>query len=481
MNELNVKCAVPSERHLLWHKLEYYCFIHFTVNTFTGKEWGYGDESPEIFNPVDFDADEMVSIVADAGMKGLILTCKHHDGFCLWPSAFTEHSVKNSPWLNGKGDMVREFSDACKKYGVKFGVYLSPWDRNHAEYGHPAYIEYYRNQLNELTTQYGELFEVWFDGANGGDGYYGGAREKREIDRNSYYDWENTTEIVRRNQPLAVMFSDNGPDIRWVGNEHGVAGDPCWSTIDDKKIDFEDVDEGDEKSDNVQPDMVKAWASDFEHLNHGDRNGEIWRPAECDVSIRPGWFYRTEEDDKVRTPENLMDLYFKSVGRGCSLLLNLPPDKSGRLHENDVKSLLEFKVLRDQFEASNIISSAELTASQTRANDKAFAVSNLIDGDDKTYWATDENVGDAYIEIEFTKDEMFNVIELREYLPLGQRIDSVVIDVMENGEWKQVAEVQAVGNRRFIGIGEQKSSKILLHIVSEKLSSALTAIGVYNK
>lgn len=476
MNDLDYCGALPSERQLLWHKLEYYCFVHFTVNTFTGKEWGYGDESPSIFNPTDFDAEQMVSVIADAGMKGLILTCKHHDGFCLWPSNFTEHSVKNSPWKDGKGDMVLDFSQACRKFGIKFGVYLSPWDRNHAAYGTSEYIEYYRNQLNELTTQYGELFEVWFDGANGGDGYYGGARETREIDRNNYYDWDNTTGIVRRNQPNAVMFSDNGPDVRWVGNEHGVAGEPCWSTINDDKIDFEDVEVIDEKSDNVQPDMMKAWASDVEHLNHGDRYGVKWRPAECDVSIRPGWFYHSKEDEQVRTAENLFDLYFKSVGRGCSLLLNLPPAKSGKLHPNDIKSLLEFKELRNKFEASNIAGSAKIVA--LCGNDDSKIIDNLTDGDDSTYWTT----GDAHsatIELQFQEEQSFSVIGLREYLPLGQRIDSVTVEIITDKEWIKVGEAEGVGNRRFIEIGNQKSTGIRLHIFSDKSVPVVSEIGIY--
>ncbi|MFG0259211.1 MAG: alpha-L-fucosidase, partial [Phycisphaerales bacterium JB041] len=221
--------ALPDPRHLAWHEMEFYGFLHFTTNTFTGKEWGYGDESPEIFNPSEFDADQIVGVAADAGMTGLILTCKHHDGFCLWPSEYTDHDVASSPFRDGEGDVVREIADACARHGLRFGVYLSPWDRNHPDYGTPAYVEYYRNQLRELLTGYGEIFEVWWDGANGGDGYYGGARESRKIDRSTYYGWEETVAIVRELQPDAVIFSDAG-DVRWVGNERGVAGDPCWAT-----------------------------------------------------------------------------------------------------------------------------------------------------------------------------------------------------------------------------------------------------------
>jgi len=215
----------PSARQLRWHEMEFYGFIHFTINTFTGKEWGYGDESPSLFNPTDFDAEQIAGVAAAAGMKGLILTCKHHDGFCLWPSKYTEHSVKNSPWRDGRGDVVREISDACRAYKLRFGIYLSPWDRNHKDYGRFEYLTYFRNQLRELLTTYGPIFEIFFDGANGGDGYYGGARETRRIDRDTYYDWPTTWNLVRTLQPNACLFSDAGPDVRWVGNERGIAGD----------------------------------------------------------------------------------------------------------------------------------------------------------------------------------------------------------------------------------------------------------------
>ncbi len=264
----------------------------------------------------------------DAGMKGLILTCKHHDGFCLWPSKYTEHCVKNSPWKDGKGDVVKEISDACRRHGLKFGVYLSPWDRNHKDYGKPEYITYYRNQLRELLTNYGEIFTVWFDGANGGDGYYGGARAMRRIDNRTFYDWPNTWRIVRELMPGAVMFSDAGPDFRWVGNESGIAGDPCWATLDMSK-----------------PGRVPGGIN--EGLNSGERPGTAWLPAECDVSIRPGWFYHASEDGRVKTAAQLEDIYYKSVGRGACLNLNIPPDRRGQIHGDDVAALRAFRALLD--------------------------------------------------------------------------------------------------------------------------------------
>jgi alpha-L-fucosidase len=318
---------VPSARQLRWHEREIYGFLHFTVNTFTDKEWGYGDEPESVFDPTDFDADQIVGAAKAGGLTGLILTAKHHDGFCLWPSKLTEHSVKKSPWRGGKGDVVCEISEACRRQGLAFGIYLSPWDRNHPEYGRPSYLEYYRGQLRELMTSYGPIFEVWFDGANGGDGYYGGARETRTIDRRTYYDWPSTWQVVRDLQPEAVMFSDAGPDVRWVGNEKGVAGDPSWATLNRAEFAPGEADEA--------------------RLNRGDRPGTHWLPAECDVSIRPGWFYHPGEDDEVKTPHDLLDLYFESVGRGASLLLNVPPDRRGRVHESDEQSLRGFRKLLD--------------------------------------------------------------------------------------------------------------------------------------
>src|SRR5512136_3419252 len=319
---------LPTERQLRWHEMEFYGFLHFTVNTFTDKEWGFGDEDEKVFNPTSFDADQIVRTAKEAGMTGLILTVKHHDGFCLWPSKYTEHCVKNSSWKNGRGDVVKEISQACRQHGLRFGVYLSPWDRNHKDYARPEYITYYRNQLRELLTNYGDIFTVWFDGANGGDGFYGGARETRRIDNRTYYDWPNTWRIVRDLQPYAVMFSDAGPDIRWVGNESGMGSLTNWCLL---------------NKDSMYPggDFAKI-------LGEGHADGNYWVPAEVDVSIRKGWFYHRTQDSLVRSPENLMDLYYASVGRDCNLLLNVPPDRRGLLHENDVKSLLAFRELREK-------------------------------------------------------------------------------------------------------------------------------------
>ncbi len=456
--------VVPSERQLKWHELEFYGFVHFTTNTFTDKEWGYGDESPELFHPSDFDASRIVGIAREAGMKGLILTCKHHDGFCLWPSQYTEHSVAASPWRDGKGDVVRELSDACRDGGIQFGVYLSPWDRNHAEYGKPAYVEYYRNQLRELLTNYGPIFEVWFDGANGGDGWYGGAKEKRTIDPHTYYSWEQTWRLVRELQPDALMFSDVGPDIRWVGNESGYAGDPCWATYTPRGRDGQPPCPG---------------RTEYKDGENGTRNGEYWMPAEVDVSIRPGWFYHKKEDDKVRTPDNLMKLYFESVGRGASFLLNLPPDRRGRIHENDAASLLEFgRRLRALFSA-DLAQGAAASASNVRGNDERFEPSRALDGDRNTYWSTDDAVKTADITLDLDKPVTFNVVSLREYLPLGLRVDDWALDQWDGTDWREFAKGTGIGNRHLWRGEPVTTNKVRLRIVNAAACPAIAEFALH--
>ncbi|MBE0696318.1 MAG: alpha-L-fucosidase, partial [Anaerolineaceae bacterium] len=344
--------AIPSPRQLAWHLLEFYGFIHFTVNTFTNREWGLGNEAPAVFHPSDFSAEQIAETAASGGMKGLILTAKHHDGFCLWPSDFTGHSVKNSAWKDGKGDVVGDLARACQGQGIKFGVYLSPWDRNHPDYGKPEYVKHYRKQLRELLTRYGAFFEVWFDGANGGDGYYGGKYEKRTIDARIYYEWEDTITMIRELQPEAVIFGGMpGADVRWVGNEGGIAGDPCWHTFN----------------------AGMGEDAGIEVLNQGVRSGTVWFPAECDVSIRPGWFFHRSENQQVRDPNNLLDLYFKSVGRGASLLLNLPPDRRGQIHSRDVKSLNGLQQNLQRIFSVDLAKSARASSSNTRENCIDFA------------------------------------------------------------------------------------------------------------
>jgi len=450
---------VPSPRQLQWQQMEFVGFLHFTVDTFTDKEWGDGDESETVFNPSAFDAAQVVGVARQAGMKELILTCKHHDGFCLWPSGFTEHSVKHSPWENGRGDVVRDISAACRQAGIKFGIYLSPWDRNSADYGRPAYISYYRNQLCELLTGYGPISEVWLDGANGGSGYYGGARETRNIDRRTYYDWPGTWKLIRQLQPMACIFSDAGPDIRWVGNESGVAGNPCWGTL--NSADFYPGD------------------ADERRLNRGDRPGSDWVPAECDVSIRPGWFYHPGEDTRVKTPGQLLDLYFDSVGRGATLLLNVPPDRRGQIHPPDAASLLEFARRRDAIFAGDLARRAHASASNVRANARRYRAKNVIDGKRGACWATDDGVTNAELVLEFPRPVTFNVVRLREYLPLGQRVEGYALDQWQDGKWDEFARGESIGNCRLVRGADITTGKVRLRITKAPVSPALSEFALF--
>jgi len=455
---------VPSARQLQWQAMEFVGFVHFTVNTFTDKEWGNGDESEKLFDPTDFNASQIAGVARDGGMKELVLTCKHHDGFCLWPSKFTEHSVKNSPWKNGQGDVVKELSEACRQAGLKFGVYLSPWDRNNKDYGRPEYLTYYRNQLRELLSNYGPISEVWFDGANGGSGYYGGARETRQIDNHTYYDWPRTRQLVREWQPGACMFSDGGPDIRWVGNEAGRAGDPCWDTLNAAEF---------------GPGYGPTNGGYTERLSSGDRPGTDWIPAECDVSIRPGWFYHASEDNQVKTPAQLVDLYYNSVGRGATLLLNLPPDRRGQLHANDVASLLAFRRILDATFAHDFARTATVTASDTRGGDAQFAPKNVIDGRRDTYWSTDDRVTTPELVLDLGQPVTFNVVRLREYLPLGQRVEAFALDQWQGGQWLQFAAGTSIGNCRLARCAPVTTAKVRLRIIKAPVCPALSEVGLF--
>lgn len=446
---------VPSLAQLAWHKMELNAFVHFTTNTFTDKEWGYGDEEPEIFNPTEFNADQWISTFKEAGFKGVILTCKHHDGFCLWPSQYTEHSVKNSPF---KKDVVKEVSDACKRHGLKFGVYVSPWDRNHKDYGSPEYVEYYRNQLKELFTSYGPMFEMWFDGANGGDGYYGGANEIRAINGRTYYDWPGTLDQVRKLEPEVIFFSDAGPGVRWVGNERGIVGETNWNTI--------------------SPDTLFAGKAGIENLlNTGSESGTHWIPAEVDVSIRPGWFYHAWEDSLVKTPEKLFDIYLTSVGRGSTLLLNIPPDRRGLIHEKDVKALKEWRAILDREFKTNLAGDADISATSERG--RKFSARAVFDGDQETYWSTPDAVTYASLEIEFDKPKELKYILLQEYIPLGQRVKGFTIEAWQDDAWKEVGYGTTIGYKRIVKIDPIRTNKIQINITNSKACPVISNVEVY--
>jgi len=451
---------LPSERQLKWHEMEFYAFVHFNMNTFTDKEWGFGDESPQLFNPTELDCRQWAKVCKEAGMKGIILTAKHHDGFCLWPSAYTEHSVKNSPWKDGEGDVVRELADACEEYGLKMGVYLSPWDRNHADYGKPEYITYYRNQLRELLTNYGEIFEVWFDGANGGTGYYGGANDERRIDRKTYYDWENTMNIVRELQPKACMFSDAGPDVRWYGNEQGWVHKTNWSLL---------------KRDDFAPGVV----SDRELLSRGQEDGTHWLPAEVDVSIRPGWYYHPSEDNQVKSLDKLLDIYYHSVGRNASLLLNFPVDNRGLIHENDVKQVLKLaEAIKADF-ANDLAKGRKVTASNTRGGSKRYEAENVNDGNIETYWATDDDIIQASLEISFEKPTKINRFLVQEYIKLGQRVKKFTLDAYIDNEWHNIASETTIGRKRILRFPDVTTGKLKFIVNDAKACPVISNIGVY--
>ncbi|EIZ78370.1 F5/8 type C domain protein [Novosphingobium sp. Rr 2-17] len=445
--------AVPSARQWRWHGHEAYAFVHFAMNTFTDKEWGYGDEDPKLFDPTDFDADQIVAAAKTGGMRGIILTAKHHDGFCLWQTQTTAHSIRNSPYKQGKGDIVADVAAACRRAGMMFGVYLSPWDRNHAEYGRPAYLDCYRQQLTELCTRYGKLFEVWFDGANGGDGYYGGARETRHIDAPKYYDWPAIVKLVHELQPDACTFDPLGADIRWVGNEDGVAGDPCWPTMPNKPYD--------------------------QTLgNSGLRGGELWWPTETNVSIRPGWFYHADEDAKVKSPERLVRLFDESIARGTNLNLNLPPDRRGRIADQDVRVLKSFgDAMRATF-ARDLAKGALAHASATRGS--SFAPALVLDGNRETYWSSPDADLTPTLTLDLAPGTRFDLIRIGEYLPLGVRVTRFAIEAQMNGDWKRLAEKECIGAQRIIRLPEPIAPRrIRLVVLDGTACPAINQFSLY--
>jgi alpha-L-fucosidase len=387
----------PTPAQLRWQRDELAMFLHFGVNTFTDREWGDGREDPSIFAPSALDAMQWARTARDAGFKAVVLTAKHHDGFCLWPTATTTHSVASSPWRGGTGDLVREFADACRSAGLRSGLYLSPWDRNHPAYGDsPRYNDVYVAQLTELLTRYGPIAEVWFDGANGE-----GPNGKRQL-----YDWPRIWGTVRRLQPEAVIFSDAGPDVRWCGNERGTAGDPNWSTVDPIAVPYPGAD---------GPGIVDA-------LQHGDPAGTVWRPAEVDVSIRPGWFYHSAEDARVRPVDDLVELYFTSVGRNGKLLLNVPPTRDGVLHAVDVARLTKFR----------------------EARQRLFDEDVAIDAHRK-------ELPNGSLTYTLPREQSIGVVRLGEDIERGQRVSRFTVEgAGGSGPWRTLANGTTIGYARLL-------------------------------
>lgn len=452
---------VPEPKQVEWQQMETYAFIHFGLNTFNDREWGYGDTDPKTFNPTNLDCEQWAQTLVKAGMKGVILTAKHHDGFCLWPFEGTDYSVKNSPWKNGQGNVVKELSEACKKYGLKFAVYLSPWDRHQANYGTPEYLPYFYAQLHDLLTNYGPVFELWFDGANGGDGWYGGAKDIRTIDRKNYYNYPRIYEMLDSIQPQAIIFSDGGPGCRWVGNEKGFAGATNWSFL---------------RKGEVHPGYDKSY-----ELQYGHPDGNQWVPAECDVSIRPGWFYHPEEDDRVKSPDQLVDLYYRSVGHNATLLLNFPVDRRGLIHPVDSANAVRFHEMIQQQLKTNLVAGMTPKVSNERGGD--FVASALTDDNFDTYWATEDGVTTADIEFSFDTPTRMNRMMLQEYIPLGQRVKAFVVEYLDKDTWLPVKlneETTTIGYKRLLRFETVETKGIRIRITDARGPLCLSNVGVYD-
>lgn len=458
---------LPQPKQVEWQKMETYAFVHYGLNTFNDREWGYGDTDPKVFNPSRMDVEQWVRVLKQAGMKGLIVVAKHHDGFCMWPSPLTEYNITRSSYdgpknQDGKVDMLAEVRKACDKYGLRMGVYLSPWDRNHAHYGGQEYVDYYHRQLTELVTSYGPLFEVWLDGANGGDGFYGGARETRKIDHRNYYNYPRIHSIIESNQPEAVIFSDGGPGCRWVGNERGVAGATNWALL---------------RSREVWPGVGQPVAG---QLPYGHEDGDKWIPAECDVSIRPGWFFHPEEDSMVKTPQQLLDIYYRSVGHNATFLLNFPVDREGRISAQDSANAVGFRQLLNQELKTNLLRKAKVTASSSRG--KKFLPRNINDGKWDTYWATPDGENSGTITFTFSKPTHLSLLLLQEYIPLGQRVKAFRAEALLNGHWQPIdcgEETTTIGYKRLLRFPTIETTSLRIIISDAKGPLCINNIEAY--
>lgn len=461
--------VVPSRRQIAHQRREFYGFVHFTVNTFTGKEWGDGTEDEAIFNPVKMDADQWCDALCAAGMKGLILTCKHHDGFCLWPSRYTRHTVAASSYREGKGDIVKEVAEACKRHGLDFGIYLSPWDRNNYLYGQgKPYDDYFVNQLTELLTQYGPIFAVWFDGACGE-----GSNGKKQ-----YYDWERYYEVVRRLQPNACIHVC-GPDVRWCGNEAGSTRESEWSVVPLRTRDTEKIQENSQKQDDTQfrERIVRASDQDlgsYELIK--DEKELIWYPAEVNTSIRPGWFYHEEEDDQVKSLETLISIYEHSVGGNATFLLNIPPTKEGLFHENDVKRLHEIGEYKKKCYGKNLLEKASLFCEEQK---KGFEIENVRNDDYDSYFTTLDGQRNCRIHIKFDKEYDIHRVVLKENIKKSQRIEAFRILTVHDGSEKCIFEGTVVGYKKIALLDEIKTKELVIEIIDSRVAPTLSYIGIF--
>lgn len=472
MDMQTIASVKPSKRQINWQTLEFYGFVHFGINTMTGREWGTGKESPQLFDPSNVNCDDWVRTMKQAGMKGAILTCKHHDGFCLWPSGVTQFTVEQSPWRNGKGDLVREFSDACRKYKMKFGIYLSPWDQHESTYGQgKKYDDFYISQLKELLTEYGDVFSVWLDGANG----------EGENGKIQTYDWDRYYETVRTHQPEAVI-SVCGPDVRWVGNEAGETRKNEWSVVPKELLNAEKIMEGSQTSDDVSFASSKVISSD-EDLGSSEKmksyDGEaVWYPAEVDVSIRPGWFYHENEDEHVKDARTLFEIYKKSVGNNTTLLLNIPPNKEGAFSPVDTKILEELGEKINRLNRQNLLTEAEIVFSSNRVNtDKKELFNKELNS---SYWQNDDEDESPFIKAEFLNKRKLNTLILREHIPLGQRLEKTEVYADLEGEKCLIAEVESVGYQKIIEFPEIETDRIWIEFTSFRKFAALHYVQALN-
>jgi len=459
---------VPSPHQKALQEMEFYAFVHFTVNTFTDREWGDGSESPAVFNPEKLDADQWVQAIKAAGMKGLILTCKHHDGFCLWPSKHTAHSVAASPWKNGQGDVVAEVSAACRRAGIRFGVYLSPWDRHEKCYGTgKEYDDYFVAQLTELMTNYGDIFCAWFDGACGE-----GPNGKKQV-----YDWPRYYEVIRRLQPGATIHIC-GPDVRWCGNEAGDTREAEWSVVPLRTQDTEKIKENSQQSDDESFRQRRISASDQDLGSREILANEpdlVWYPAEVDTSIRPGWFWHASEDDKVRPLEKLIDIYEKSVGGNATLLLNIPPTSEGLFHQHDVARLQQFGQYLADCYGDNLAASAAMTASPAAPG---HDIGCALTADESYYLPAQENVP-AEITLAWPEEITFRRIVLQEQISQSQRVERYAIDALVNGQWREIAAGRVIGHKRIVVLEKTAAQAIRIRIEDARVAPTIRFIGVY--
>ncbi|MBK6994482.1 MAG: alpha-L-fucosidase [Lewinellaceae bacterium] len=446
--------VIVPRRVLAWHETEFYLFFHFGPNTFSNLEWGHGTETEDLFNPTDLDCEQWCRIAKQAGAKGVIITAKHHDGFCLWPSKYSKHTVRESKWRDGKGDVLRELADACRRHNLKLGFYLSPWDRNHPQYGTPEYNDVYANTLTELLSSYGELFEIWWDGANGE-----GPNGKRQV-----YDFHRFEKIAAQLQPNAVIFSDIGPGCRWAGNEQGlILTETNWCTLDTAGF------------------QRGAGGPPTDTLNQGNFNGAHWIPAECDVSIRPGWFYHAEEDEKVKSADQLFDIYLHSVGRGANLILNVPPDRRGRIHERDSASLVEFGMkLKEGFDNNLLRGRKRELVHRICLYTPRRIVGEVNDGDRNTAEAVSlDRVFGPVVNFDLRIKKRFNTIILREQIAEGQRVQSFKIEIKKGKKWHEIASSTTIGSRKIITFPTIKARRLRVTILKARDMPLLSEVELY--